>query len=367
MSSKIFQPAIVEMKESTPRVLGVMDETGSIIACSDPSLLGAVWESAKAEMEANASFRARGHTFRALRCSSSNYEFAAFVEGEDELAHSLCVLVAAGLNSAKDYYDEKHDRATFIKHIILDNILPGDIHFRSHELGLDGDSPRAVFLIRQTGDADNAVVDVLKVLFPERHRDFIISLGEKETVLVKEVEGDVSPASLTKLAVAVEDTLRGELMISVVIGVGSVCRQIKDLAGAYKEAEVAIEVGKVFDTAKSVVTYENLGLGRLIYQLPIRMCGMFLQEIFKKNGIEVLDRETLDTILCFFENSLNISETSRKLFVHRNTLVYRLEKIKKLTGLDLREFDHAVVFKVALMVHRYLAASGGEPGGVPQR
>jgi carbohydrate diacid regulator len=367
VSGKIFQSAIVEMKESAPRALGVIDEGGAVVACSDPSLIGVRWDSAAAALETGGSFRTRGYTFKALRCSSSSLEFAAFVQGEDDLAQSLCGIAAAGLNSAKDYYDEKHDRATFVKHIILDNVLPGDIYIKSRELSLDGLNPRAVLLVRQTGDTDNAVVDVLKGLFPDRRRDFVISLGERETALVKEVEGNVTSADLRKLAIAIEDTLRSELMVSTVIGIGSVSRQIKDLANAYKEAQVAIEVGKVFDTAKSIVTYENLGLGRLIYQLPTTMCEMFLQEIFKKNSIDVLDRETLDTILCFFDNSLNISETSRKLFVHRNTLVYRLEKIKKLTGLDLREFDHAVVFKVALMVHRYLAASGGDSGGGPLR
>jgi carbohydrate diacid regulator len=351
------------MKESAPRTLGVIDETGCVIACSEPSVIGSHWEDAAAEAVTDGFFHARGHTFKPLRCSSSNFEFAAFAEGEDELARNLCGLAAAGLNSTKDYYEEKHDRTTFVKHIILDNVLPGDIYIKSRELGLDGTRQRAVLLVRQTGETDSAVVDVLKGLFPDRRRDFIVSLDERETALVKEVEEDVGVSDLKQLAVAIEDTLRSELMVSTVIGVGSVCRQIKDLANAYREAQVAIEVGKVFDTAKSIITYENLGLGRLIYQLPTTMCEMFLQEIFKKHGIDALDRETLDTILCFFDNSLNISETSRKLFVHRNTLVYRLEKIRKLTGLDLREFDHAVVFKVALMVHRYLASGSAAPHG----
>ena len=119
---------------------------------------------------------------------------------------------------------------------------------------------------------------------------------------------------------------------------------------------MAIEVGKVFENDKMIVHYDNLGIGRLIYQLPTTLCEMYLNEVFKKNSIDSLDQETLYTINKFFENNLNVSETSRKLFVHRNTLVYRLEKIKKLTGLDLREFDHAIVFKVALMVKKYLSS-----------
>ena len=153
-----------------------------------------------------------------------------------------------------------------------------------------------------------------------------------------------------------EEAIRTELLIKTTIGVGTIAGHLRELADVYKEAQVAIEVGKVFDTEKSIIHYENLGIGRLIYQLPTTLCEIFLSEVFKKNSVDSLDQETLFTINKFFENNLNVSETSRKLFVHRNTLVYRLEKIKKLTGLDLREFDHAIIFKVALMVKKYLAS-----------
>ena len=161
---------------------------------------------------------------------------------------------------------------------------------------------------------------------------------------------------MEKIARNVEDTLKNELFIKCVIGIGTVATHLRELADAYKEAQTAIDVGKVFDTEKSIINYENLGIGRLIYQLPTTLCEIFLSEVFKKSSIDALDQETLFTINKFFENNLNVSETSRKLFVHRNTLVYRLEKIKKLTGLDLRQFDHAIVFKVALMVRKYLSS-----------
>ena len=156
------------------------------------------------------------------------------------------------------------------------------------------------------------------------------------------------------------DTLGSEFYTKVVVGIGTVVTGVKDLAKSFREAQAALEVGKVFDTEKYVINYENLGIGRLIYQLPTTLCEMFLQEVFKKNPIDALDQETLFTIYKFFENNLNVSETARKLFVHRNTLVYRLEKIKKLTGLDLREFDDAITFKVALMVKKYLTSRGIE-------
>jgi carbohydrate diacid regulator len=163
---------------------------------------------------------------------------------------------------------------------------------------------------------------------------------------------------MEKIAQKIADTLNTEFYTKVTIGISTIVETIKDLAGAYKEAQVAIEVGKVFETEKNIIGYENLGIGRLIYQLPTTLCEMFLQEVFKKGSLESLDQETLMTIQCFFENNLNVSETSRKLFVHRNTLVYRLEKIRKLTGLDLRELEHAITFKVALMVKKYMSTKG---------
>ena len=175
--------------------------------------------------------------------------------------------------------------------------------------------------------------------------------------MVKEIKAGIESSDLEKLARSIVDTLGSEFYTRVVVGIGTVVDGIKDLARSFKEAQVALEVGKVFDTEKAIVSYDNLGIARLIYQLPTTLCEMFLKEVFKKGSIESLDHETLFTIQKFFENSLNVSETSRKLFVHRNTLVYRLEKIKKLTGLDLREFDHAIVFKVALMVKKYLTAN----------
>ena len=175
-------------------------------------------------------------------------------------------------------------------------------------------------------------------------------------VIIKQITPATTAEDLEKMARSVEDTLRNELFIKCVIGIGTVAEHLRSLADSYKEAQTAIDVGKVFDTEKTIINYENLGIGRLIYQLPTTLCEIFLSEVFKKNSIDSLDQETLFTINKFFENNLNVSETSRKLFVHRNTLVYRLEKIKKLTGLDLRQFDHAIVFKVALMVRKYLSS-----------
>jgi carbohydrate diacid regulator len=204
--------------------------------------------------------------------------------------------------------------------------------------------------------SDVSAFDVIQNLFPDKSKDFVLNINETDIILVKEVKPSSETKDLEKLAKTISDTLSGEFYTRVLIGIGTVVETVKELARSYKEAQTALEVGKVFDTEKTIVSYDNLGIARLIYSLPTTLCETFLSEVFKRGSMEQLDHETLFTIQKFFENNLNVSETSRRLFVHRNTLVYRLEKIKKLTGLDLREFDHAIIFKIALMVRKYLTS-----------
>ena len=360
MSSRVFQSVVLQMKDSTDRMIGVIDAEGAVVACNDLASIGERWPDVVSEINEAADGLAvfGGKTFKPLAGWGSQFDYAAFVQGEDEVAKLVCSMAVVALNSAKTYYEEKHDRATFVKNIISDNILLGDLYIRAKELHFPADQTRAVFLIRQVDSADVAVIDVVSAMFPDKQNDFVVSINETDVALIKQVPESADGKDMYKLACQLEETVAEELNIKVVIGIGTIVNHIRDLARAYKEAQVAIEVGKVFETEKTITNYETLGIGRLIYQLPTTLCEMFLQEVFKKNPIDALDQETLFTINKFFENNLNVSETARKLFVHRNTLVYRLEKIKKLTGLDLREFDDAITFKVALMVKKYLTSRG---------
>ena len=358
MSSRVFQSVIVQMKEATDRMIGVIDSDSNVVSCSDTSVIGEKWSDAVIKLNSTPdSIVVVDHkTFKPLVSWSTYFDYAVFAEGDDEVARSLCVMAYVALNGAKTYYEEKHDKGTFVKNIITDNILPGDVYIRAKELHFVTDVQRAVFLIRQIGKADVAAVDVLAGMFPDKQQDFVLSINETDIAVVKQITPSTDKNDLIKLAQEIEETLKSELFVKTVIGIGTVANHLRELADSYKEAQVAIEVGKVFDTEKTIINYENLGIGRLIYQLPTTLCEIFLAEVFKKSSIDALDQETLFTINKFFENNLNVSETSRKLFVHRNTLVYRLEKIKKLTGLDLREFDDAIIFKVALMVKKYLVS-----------
>ena len=216
----------------------------------------------------------------------------------------------------------------------------------------------SVFVLKFQGQFSGASpFEMVQGLYADdENHNYVINISEQDIVVVREVAENITGEELEGMALSMLNTLAKEHSVKVQIGISSVVENLKNLANAYKEARIALEVGKVFDIEHPVMSYENLGIGRLIYQLPTTLCEIFLQEVFKKGSLESLDRETLMTVQSFFENNLNVSETSRKLFVHRNTLVYRLEKIRKLTGLDLREFDHAVTFKVALMVKKYLTS-----------
>ena len=358
MSNSVFQSVIVQLREISDRTFGVIDTEGCVVSCTDMSLLGERWSDAALKVgnasEVIVTFAQK--SFKAIMGNSNFFEYAVFCTGDDEMAKAFCQVAYIALNDAKTFYEEKHDRGTFVKNIIMDNILPGDIYIRAKELHFATDAPRAVFLIRQVGHSDVTTVDVLSGMFPDKLQDFVLSINETDIAVIKQIGANVTAEDLEKIAVGIEDTLKNELRIKTIIGIGTVAEHLRELADSYKEAQTAIDVGTVFDPDKSIVHYENLGIGRLIYQLPTTLCEIFLREVFKKNSLDSLDQETLFTINKFFENSLNVSETSRKLFVHRNTLVYRLEKIRKLTGLDLRQFDHAIVFRVALMVRQYLAS-----------
>lgn len=357
MSNRLFQGIIHQMKDTIDRTIGVIDESAVIIACSELGKIGELYDSAIIdELSNNELVQYDDYTFKAFG-NTPRAEYSVFVAGTDPEAQKYVKLLSVSLNSIKQYYDEKYDRGNFIKNVILDNILPGDIYLKSHELHFDSDVSRVCMLIKVTDKNDISAYDVLQNLFPDKNKDFIININETDIALVKEIKSNIDEKDINKLASSIVDTLSSEFYTHCTVGIGTVVNNIKDLARSFKEAQVALEVGKVFDTEKSIVSYNHLGIARLIYQLPTTLCEMFLKEVFRRGSIDSLDHETLFTIQRFFENNLNVSETSRKLFVHRNTLVYRLEKIKKITGLDLREFEDAIVFKVALMVKKYLSSS----------
>ncbi len=355
MSNRLYQTLLHQMKDVIGRTIGIIDENGIIIACSELSKIGESKQRIREELAyASDAVIYEGYTYRYINATDKN-DCICFVEGGDTHAGSMAELLAIFLGNMKSLYDEKYDKGSFIKSILLDNILPSDIYIKSNELHFSNDERRIVFVVKIQSASSVPPYEIMQEIVSGSDKDYVINISEQDVVIVKEVTGDCEPAVMEEFGRQIVETAHDKYGIKAMVGISSVVDNLKDLARAYKEARIAFEVGKVFDIERTVISYENLGIGRLIYQLPTTLCEMFLSEVFKKGSLESLDRETLMTVQSFFENNLNVSETSRKLFVHRNTLVYRLEKIRKLSGLDLREFDHAVTFKVALMVKKYLS------------
>lgn len=251
-------------------------------------------------------------------------------------------------------YKERYDKDNFIKNLLLDNLLRVDIYTRAEKLHIETDVKRVVYIIETRREKDTNALETVKTLFAGKKHDFITAVDEKSIILVREVKNSDTYDDLDRTADVIVDMLNTEAMSAVHIAYGTIVNDIREVSRSYKEAKMALDVGKIFYSDRNVVAYSKLGIGRLIYQLPLPLCQMFIKEIFGTKAPEEFDDETLSTINKFFENSLNVSETSRQLYIHRNTLVYRLDKLQKNTGLDIRIFDDAITLKIALMVVKYM-------------
>ncbi len=262
-------------------------------------------------------------------------------------------MVAFQIQNLLVAYKERFDKDNFIKNLLLDNLLLVDIYSRAKKLHIQADVRRVVMIVETDSTKDCNVLEVVRS-GNTNSRDFITAVDENNVIVVRDLSEGDSPAEIDRGATGLESFLVKEGMKNVRVAYGTVVKEIKDVSRSYKEARMALDVGKIFFSDRNVVAYSELGIGRLIYQLPIPLCRMFIREIFGGKSPDDFDEETLTTINKFFENSLNVSETSRQLFIHRNTLVYRLDKLQKATGLDLRVFEDAITFKIALMVVKYM-------------
>ncbi|HHV28490.1 MAG TPA: PucR family transcriptional regulator [Clostridium sp.] len=354
MSIKLYQNLVNQIKDVIDSEFGIMDDTGLILACSNEKKVGQSNPLASEVMRSKDQFVIiEGQTFQKVYIKNK-LEFITFISSDCTNGNKFLALISINAINMKSYFDEKYDKISFIKGIILDNILPGDITLRAKELHLPNNVNRVVFLIETEKTKDIYAHEIVEGLFPVKNKDFVIVLDDETVVLIKELKAEYDYKEVNKISRVIIDTLSTEGMIKARIGIGTVVDNIKDIGRSFKEAQMALLIGGIFDSEKSVIDYNKLGIGRLIYQLPPTLCNLFLKEVFKEGSFEALDSETMYTITKFFENNLNVSETSRQLYVHRNTLVYRLDKIQKITGLDLRLFDDAIIFKVAMLVKKYL-------------
>lgn len=274
--------------------------------------------------------------------------------GDSSEEYMIGKIAVSNIQNLITAYKERFDRNNFFQNLILDNLLLVDIYNRAKKLHIEIQKPRVVLLLEIPAGKENYAMEFLKSMFSAQSGDYVTAVDENTLIVIKQVVAKDSYAEVVEVAETTVAMMNTEAMINVRVAYGTIVEELKDVSKSYKEAKMALDVGKIFYAEKTVTAYSTLGIGRLIYQLPINLCEMFIEEIFGGKVPEELDEETLTTINTFLENNLNVSETSRQLYVHRNTLLYRLEKLEKYTGLDIRIFDDALTLKIALMVVRYM-------------
>ncbi len=351
ISNQILQTTIDGLKNITRIDLCVIDTEGKIMASTfsdaeryiEPAV-AFVDSPADSQVVSGCQF------FKVFDEHQMEYVLLAYGDSDDVyMVGKIASFQIQGLLTA---YKERFDKDNFIKNLLLDNLLLVDIYNRAKKLHIETDARRVVYIIETDHDKEGNELDRVRSIFEGRSQDFVTAVDERNIIVVREVDEADSLEELTKTAEVIYGLFRGDKSIHVAFG--TVVSEIKEVSRSYKEARMALDVGKIFFEDQNIVAYATLGIGRLIYQLPIPLCKMFIKEIFGGKSPDDFDEETLTTINKLFENCLNVSETSRQLYIHRNTLVYRLDKLQKSTGLDLRVFEDAITFKIALMVVKYM-------------
>ncbi len=353
ISGQILQSTIDGLKNITRRDITVIERDGKVAASTEDNVNAVDGIETFMSSLAESQFIQGYQYFKVFDNGIS--EYVVLVKGEDEESYRVGKITAFQIQSLLVAYKERYDKDNFFKNLLLDNLLLIDIYSRAKKLHVENNVKRVVYLIETEIDKEMNAIEIVRSLFPAKLKDFVTAVDEKSIILVKELRDKDGNEEMEKIARTICDTLNAEAMSNVYVAIGTVVWDLKNVSLSYKEAKMALEVGKIFEPDKNIVNYAQLGIGRLIYQLPMQLCKMFINEVLKGVSMDQFDDETLSTVIKFFENDLNVSETSRQLYIHRNTLVYRLDKLQKLTGLDLRDFDDAIIFKITLMVSKYMA------------
>ena len=353
ISNQILQETINGMKEVTGIDLCILDLSGRIVVTT-MEITDALAQHAEEFADSMAESQVIDGFQYFKIFDDQRLEYILLATGMSENAYTVGKLAVMQIQNLLTAYKERLDKENFVKNLLRDNLLLVDIYNRSKKLHIEVEQRRVAFLIQAEYEKDQNLLEATKEVESGADSDFITAVDERSIIIVKQLEDGEGYSDMHKLERAIIDTLGFGLENGTHIAYGTIVCELKEVSRSYKEARMALDVGKIFFGDRDVIAYSSLGIGRLIYQLPIPLCKMFIKEIFENKSPDDFDEETLVTIDKFFENSLNVSETSRQLYIHRNTLVYRLDKLQKSTGLDLRVFEDAITFKIALMVVRYM-------------
>ena len=353
ISNQVIQTSIDELKNITKVDLCVMDLDGLVVATTfESSEISSDLITNFIQSPADSQIVGGYHMLKILEDGEVVYVLVAKGTGAD--AYMIGKVAVSQIQNLVIAYKEHFDKNNFFQNLLLDNLLLVDIYNRAKKLRIETEQPRVVFLIEAQNDKDNIAMEMLKNLFEEQGGCYLTAVEQKNIIMIKGVTSINAYEEVEQTAQVIVDMLNSEAMLVAKVAYGTIVGELKEVSKSYKEAKMALDVGKIFYSERSITAYNTLGIGRLIYQLPINLCRIFIKEIFGDSIPEELDDELLTTVQKFFDNNLNVSETSRQLFVHRNTLVYRLEKLHQSTGLDIRTFDDALTFKIALMVVNYM-------------
>lgn len=354
ISNQILQNTIDGLRAITRQEISVVDREGKVITTTEEQLINKSIDGIEIFINGPAETQLiQGYQYFKV-FDNGLAEYVVLTKGDDEESYRTGKITAFQIQSLLTAYKERYDRDNFIKNLLLDNLLLVDIYSRAKKLYIENSIKRVVYLIEVESDKELSALEIIRGFFVIKEKDFVITINEKTIILVKEIKDIQENNDIEKLANEIFTTLNKEKIKDVYISIGTIVHDLKNVSSSFKEAKMALEVGKIFNEEKRIIKYEHLGIGRLIYQLPMNLCKMFINEVLYGETIEQFDEETLTTVSKFFENNLNVSETSRQLYIHRNTLVYRLDKLQKMTDLDLRNFDDAITFKMMLMVSKYM-------------
>ena len=354
ISSQILQNTIDGLKNITRREFSVVDREGKVVSATEDFMLSKKIEDVDLFINSPAENQlVQGYQYFKV-FDNNSVEYIVLTKGEDDESYQIGKIATFQIQNLLVAYKERYDKSNFIKNLLLDNLLLVDIYSRAKKLYIENNVKRVVYLIEVPCDKILTAPEIVRNLFSLKNKDFVTVVDESGLILVKELKEKENSKNIEEYANKIYKALVKEIGSKVYVSVGSVVYDLKNISSSYKEAKMALEVMKIFNSNEHIIKYEKLGIGRLIYQLPKNLCVMFLDEVLGGVSVDQFDQETLTTVNKFFENNLNVSETSRQLYIHRNTLVYRLDKLEKITVLDLRNFYDAIIFKIMLMVIKYM-------------
>ncbi|MDR0220268.1 MAG: helix-turn-helix domain-containing protein [Lachnospiraceae bacterium] len=357
LTPQIIKNSLMELKNITKAELCVLEPDGTVVAATyEDDLVDREAVCRFVESPADSQVIGADHLLKIMDEEQLAYVLNA--KGQTDDVYMVGRIAVCQLQALLVAYKEKLDRNSFFQNLLLDNLLLIDVYNRARRLHIEAAVPRVVIMVEMGGEKDLTAMELLRGIYSHHGGDYVTAVDEQSIILIKALPPGSSYDEVDKIAHTIVDMMNMEALISVRVGYGTIVGELKDVSKSYKEAAMALEVGRIFYIERTVNAFNRLGIGRLIYQLPVNLCKIFIDEIFRDISPQDIDEETIITVSKFFENSLNVSETARQLFVHRNTLVYRLERLERNTGLDVRVFDDALTFKIAMMVVDYMRYIG---------